>query len=69
MKQLFVILTKLLQLVGELLVIFIKFLIFLLISPLTVIRCLPRVWKYKSIRAGWEKFTWIWGAYWNHFNL
>jgi len=69
MKQLFVILTKFLQLLGELSVVLVKFLVFLILSPITLARCVPRAWRHKSFKVGREKFSWIWGAYWKNFNL
>ena len=64
MKQLFKIMVAFFHFLGHVIVITGKFLIFLLISPITIFRCIPYMWRKKSFRAGWLKFSWIWDAYW-----
>jgi len=69
MKQLFIVLIAFLRFVGELIAVLIKFLVFVVLSPFTFWRCIVHIWKHRSFKQGWFKFSWIWGAYWNKFNL
>lgn len=64
MKQLFKIMVALFHFLGQLIVVIGKFLMFVLVSPFLIPRCIGYMWRKKSLRAGRLKFMWVWDAYW-----